>query len=68
MRCQQPPTQYPQFSCGSTATFRVRWVNPDKELKVTHSCALHLSRACRRGFEDNHPEYPGAQVNDLRAE
>lgn len=68
MRCQQKQSNYPEFSCGAPATFRVRWVNPDKKLMAAYTCALHLSRACRKGFEDTHPEYPGAQVNDLRVE
>lgn len=68
MRCQQPMTHYPQFTCSNTATFRVRWVNESKELKATRSCAQHLARACRVGFADVHPDYYSVQVIDLREE
>lgn len=68
MRCQQKQTNYPEFKCSAVATFLVRWVDKDKTLDVSHSCARHLSKACRTGFEAVHPDYYSVQVIDLREE
>lgn len=68
MRCRQKQSNYPEFTCSAVATFWVRWVNRDKELKGTYTCAQHLSKACRNGFEDVHSDYESVQVKDLREE
>lgn len=72
MRCQQPLTNYPQFTCSSTATFRVRWVKPDergdRQLIAVRSCAQHLAKACRIGLDETQPDHYSVQVIDLREE
>lgn len=66
MRCQQKMTNYPEFRCSGTATFRVRWVDKAKSLDYTDTCGHHLSRACRKGFDNVHTDYYSVQVIDLR--
>lgn len=64
--CQEPQGRYPQFICGQSATFIVRFVHKVSKTPWTRpACAQHLSKSARFGFKHGHSDY-GVQLLDLR--